>query len=348
MKNNEGIILDDLYSYAFLGKAISDNYLPIKSNEIDESCARKIAMAKPFQQKALEMSLLYYLVFLHNIEEEELIDDLGETDLIDILDEHPDLHPDVMFPNFIVERGKYLKWFILPKIEEELKKIDNNVSFAYDYLLECLQNPVDLIKPQFDDNLSIKNKKEFAVLRSTALNLALRIKSITNLLLYNSEYQLPIITTRANFSGNFEDPGIDNSVLDQCNDKIYTTYMIYLDEISLVPKVRTIDDVIRLRDHKRIVDFREALNNWSLEIIKGDVKAEERMRNEIRKGNEELKKIGEYQKIGKWATYISLPLSVAGAYFGTNLGVTLIPISLGVRIYSDWQERNYKWLLFGR
>jgi len=347
METKEGIILDDLYSYAFLGKAINDNFISTKNIGINKFCAEKIALSVPYQQTALEMCLLYEKVFLHNIEEEELVYSIGGNDLVEILEEHPDLSPRSYFPNFYTDEGRYLKWLLLPKIEDELLKIDDNVSFAYDLLLRHLKNPVSLLESRFDNKISQSQKKYNAMLQSKAFKLALQIKSVSSLLSFNSEYQIPIITTRAKLTNSSEYLATEDNEI-ELYDNVYKAYKVYLDEISLVPKVRTIEDVIRLRKDKRIVEFREALTNWGLEIREGDPKTEKRMREEIQKANEELKKIGEFQKIGKWVTYISLPISIAGAFSGYSLGLTLIPISVGARILSDLHERKYRWLLFGR
>lgn len=131
-------------------------------------------------------------------------------------------------------------------------------------------------------------------------------------------------------------------------DSLYQAFQIFLEEIEFVPRLTKIDDVLRLRGDKRIKNFRETLYQWSLILREGNIAAERRIRHDIREANKGLKQLGEWEKVGQWVTYISLPLSVASVFIGMPLGLVLTPISLTSRVYTDLQKRKYRWLMIGR
>jgi hypothetical protein len=176
---------------------------------------------------------------------------------------------------------------------------------------------------------------------------SLQFEAVKSLFEHSAELEIPIFAAKIAPSRTEKNPY--SKVLSNDNiDPYWKAYQIYLEEINVLPKLRTFQDVFRLRDDHRIHEFREALHNWSVEIKNGDPETEMSMRKEIRKANEELKKLGEWQKIGKWATYISIPVSIASVLTGCPLGLSILPISIGIRIHSDVNEWRHRWLLFGR
>ena len=110
----------------------------------------------------------------------------------------------------------------------------------------------------------------------------------------------------------------------------------------------SLEAVLELRENKRIRNFRETLHFWANEMKKSDPSYEKKIRRDIRKANKELKRIGSYRKIGRWVTYLSLPVTVASLLSGIPAGLILTPIGFSTYIASDLLERKYKWMLMGR
>lgn len=125
-------------------------------------------------------------------------------------------------------------------------------------------------------------------------------------------------------------------------------FQIFMDEVSVVPNIDSLDNVLRLRDDKRIRNFREVLQVWAAELKTGQVSAEQKIRREIQKANQELKRLKNWREIGGWITYLSLPISVASLLSGIPAGLGLTPLGLATRIGADLLEKKYKWMLVGR
>ncbi|WP_420629892.1 hypothetical protein [Candidatus Leptofilum sp.] len=125
-------------------------------------------------------------------------------------------------------------------------------------------------------------------------------------------------------------------------------YRLYLTERRMLPNVTCLEDVLRLREDKRLKTFRKVLNSW-MEISQGDdLKAIEEIRRDINKATSEISKLGEYQKFARLIGYISLPIAIADVIMGSPFGLLLAPIGPAVDLYSTLKLRKFGWLNFGR
>ncbi len=127
------------------------------------------------------------------------------------------------------------------------------------------------------------------------------------------------------------------------SDNYYKVFQVVLDEIEYFPKVNSIEDALRLREDKRIVDFRQNLQNWTYALQVNDFQLEKKLRTEVRKSNKALKIVSDLKRIGAIITYVSLPLSIV-PFIGLPIGV----ISVGAQLYGDIVEWQNRWLMVGK
>lgn len=127
----------------------------------------------------------------------------------------------------------------------------------------------------------------------------------------------------------------------------YAVYKIIMEEIQYLPKLNTIEDVLRLRDDKRISDFREAVNGWAQALANGEYKQMYQLRDDIRESSSEFKRLSTYQKIGGWITYAALPFVGLDLYTGFPIGSVLTLVSGLTQFKRSRTLEKNKWLLIG-
>lgn len=124
---------------------------------------------------------------------------------------------------------------------------------------------------------------------------------------------------------------------------------IYMKETLLIPKIDTIEDVLRLRDDPHIRYFREKIFAWARKLQNGEFGTQEAIRREIREANEAIRGLGKWRTISAWTTYISIGLDIFSLFL--SLPVTLLtttPLGLTLDYITRRKESQYRWLLLGR
>jgi hypothetical protein len=115
-----------------------------------------------------------------------------------------------------------------------------------------------------------------------------------------------------------------------------------------MPKIQTIEQVLRLREDKRINKFREKILEWATLLSIGDVDSEKKIRTELKEANKELSKIETAQKLSTISTILSVPAFFADLFItGGAIGGSLMASSIGVLYYQHSKKKKYEWLLFG-
>lgn len=137
-----------------------------------------------------------------------------------------------------------------------------------------------------------------------------------------------------------------NSVIPNYENS-YSIYKIILDEIEFLPRLHSMEDVLRLRGDRRLSDFREVIFEWSKAFHLGDYNQVNKLRKEIRKSNLEFKRLKNYQRIGGWVAYASLPCIGIDLLTGFPVGQFLTAIGGGVQFGTNRLNKKNKWLLFG-
>lgn len=129
------------------------------------------------------------------------------------------------------------------------------------------------------------------------------------------------------------------------NCSVHHVISVIAEEVEHLPRVETFDHVRRLREDRRLVDFREALLEWANAIETGNLSEEQKLRKHLRTASESLKTVGELKRvsgiyavlsaaadIGLIMNGISIPTSIVGAYFA---GSEVI------------EKRKHRWIMFG-
>ena len=125
-------------------------------------------------------------------------------------------------------------------------------------------------------------------------------------------------------------------------------YKISMDLTYYVPKPRNVREACEFRGSKSIASFRAVLNEWTLELKKGEGKAIERMKRDIELASRDLRSLGGYRQVSRLITYVSLLVSVAGALVGLPLGLLVAPFGIALRVKQDSLERATRWTMLGR
>lgn len=126
-------------------------------------------------------------------------------------------------------------------------------------------------------------------------------------------------------------------------EQYYKVFEIIVNEVEYFPRVDSLGEVLKLRNDKRIIDFRNNLRNWAIALRDGNATLEEKLRREISKSNQALCKLGSWKKAGAFITYTALPLSILPI-----LGLPMTMISVAIQLYINSTEWRNRWLMVGR
>lgn len=120
---------------------------------------------------------------------------------------------------------------------------------------------------------------------------------------------------------------------------------IWLEEVLCAPKLTTIEDVLRLRDDKRIGSFRTAMLEWTQELACGSPAEEARLRKSIRTANKELMTLPDVEKVSKYWTFASIPLDIL-----LSGGPPIVNSIVGFAVQEAAANkiRKLDWVMFGR
>ena len=124
-------------------------------------------------------------------------------------------------------------------------------------------------------------------------------------------------------------------------------YKIYVSERGFTPKIDCIQDLLRLREDKRLDPLREILKTWQNELSKEDVDGMNYVRKEIEAARTEVKKLDKYSDLGRFIGYASLPMSVVDLTIGTPIGLFMAPIGAAVNVWAKQKAKKFNWLNFG-
>jgi hypothetical protein len=179
-------------------------------------------------------------------------------------------------------------------------------------------------------------------------NLALRIqdshRQIRDLLETSAALQLPV------FSNFRRVPKISaGNPLTAFDSNASVALGIYLNESLSIPKIATLEDVLKLRNDQRIKFFRNKIFQWCEKLRAGNLGSEEEIRREIREANAAIEDIGKYKKVAMWMTFLSVPVGIVELLTGLPISLlTFTPLGVVIEIANLVKERQYRWLLFGR
>lgn len=122
---------------------------------------------------------------------------------------------------------------------------------------------------------------------------------------------------------------------------------IWMDEVQFAPKLRSIEDVVRLRDDKRINAFRTAMLEWTQALATGIPAEEKRLRKLVGVANKEVAKLEGIEKMSAFFTFASIPLDILlGLNPVTSLPITGL-IGAGIYVATKFHRKPLDWVMFG-
>ena len=138
-----------------------------------------------------------------------------------------------------------------------------------------------------------------------------------------------------------------NCLKSQDGDLLVSVKMV-LNEFKYFPVLRSITDVLKLKEDPSFIEFRGFINKWVCAVTNGDKETEKLLRLEIEKSNKSISKAHQCQKTGRFITYMGIPITSIDLIFGIPVGIALTSGGVTVQGYSDKLMSSEKWLLIGQ
>jgi hypothetical protein len=126
------------------------------------------------------------------------------------------------------------------------------------------------------------------------------------------------------------------------------TVRIFFKNLLLVPRIASFDDVLRLREDRRIDAFRKRIFAFAKLLQAGDVSSEDRLKKEIEESNEAVRSLGKYRRASTFMVGISVPVAVASFLAHAPLGLITAPIGVSLFTYQQLKTKKNEWILLGR
>lgn len=121
----------------------------------------------------------------------------------------------------------------------------------------------------------------------------------------------------------------------------------HLNEVRSVPYLETLDDVLRLRQHRYIRDFQDSIFEWLSRIAEGETEIEARYRQHIRTANKEIEKLEKWKVLNSPFTLAaSVTVGVAEVFTGTFFGFGFAAASAAAMLEKRRVSKEYGYALF--
>ncbi|MFT3720901.1 hypothetical protein [Pseudorhodoferax sp.] len=122
---------------------------------------------------------------------------------------------------------------------------------------------------------------------------------------------------------------------------------IWMDEVLCAPRLRSVTDVLRLREDKRITSFRSAMAEWTSCLAGGSPAEEARLRKLVGTANKEVAKLKNVERMAAFFTFACVPLDLLlGLYPFTSLPVTSL-VGATVLAATNHRKSQVDWVMFG-
>jgi len=230
------------------------------------------------------------------------------------------------------------------------------------YLREAMK--IIVLRPELISLRSLQSKK---VIKDVLSQNVLQYKCCRDNINY-FDYLCHRIITRGNVSCNiieeakrlnaiYVDQGLTfgNNSLDEKkslsfmnNENIIVSVRIFLKEIRYWPTIENFDELLKVRENKHFLELRTFINRWINSIYTGNREEEKKVRIEIEKANKGIRTVVKCNQIGRWFTYLGLPMLIIDSVLFPAFGSLLTVTGFGIQAISDWKLNKYKWILIGR
>ena len=122
---------------------------------------------------------------------------------------------------------------------------------------------------------------------------------------------------------------------------------IHLSEVRSMPYLESIDDVLRVRGHPYIADFRESIFEWLSRVAAGETNVEEKYRAKIRLANKQIEKLEKWKHLDSpYTLAASISVGVAEIFTGTFFGFGFAVASAAALMQKGRLAREYGYALF--
>ena len=169
------------------------------------------------------------------------------------------------------------------------------------------------------------------------------INEITYMMKLSSKKEMPFVTNQINLSRIW-------SAKKNCSDAkdildVYERCIVIMkQELQYIPQVNTFDDVLRIREKKEFIRFKEVINKWVSLMSNNEVDLASRMQADIVKANKELKRYCEYKDK---ATSFFFWFPIVSSFIPIVPGVVWWGIENAVKKAIDHQICKYNWVGIG-
>lgn len=375
------LLLDSTYTKAFLIAAMDSGYASLNSIDGYQDLFLDKRSSKRYRQASLEMALLFDRVDLFGVPVGIQANKLKDEGLLRLSFTVGQTMEGDEFAEIPADFIRYVKPFLIRYIHRKqntlLRRLEfENVPYrvtsrAYDALAKAAEANINFV--DFRERTLSRLLGEPRLLVSSELeyqDVAIEIFGaiLKELLTHNKDNTsiqiatIPILEsltelldfwTSLIMSLSFSEPLLSRFMvqsaipsIDSVND-VASTYqlcrIVMQEKLQYAPVVETMDDVLRLREHKSISRFRNLLQKWCEVLQFGDKQALEEITKDIEKANKELQKLERWRKVDSWLFWIQVPAMFVPIL--SNI-VTLASFSTGLWIHRI--EENHSWLTIGR
>jgi hypothetical protein len=124
-------------------------------------------------------------------------------------------------------------------------------------------------------------------------------------------------------------------------------YRMYLRHRTTAPRVESIDELLRLREDRRLVPLLTVLGTWLEAGREGDIDLARRVAADVGSAEKDLKRVKKLQHFSDIASIISLPVTIADAVLKTPFSLAFAPIGPAVSLWTRSKTKKFGWLRFG-
>ena len=126
-------------------------------------------------------------------------------------------------------------------------------------------------------------------------------------------------------------------------------FKIFLSERLTIPRLESLEDLLRLKEDKRITPLKKVLSEWNYEYNTNScdiIKIRNRIKNDLALAEKDIKKLERRKTVSSIISYICIPIGIAELFTGTPVSVIAGGLS-GLTCYNADRHLKNQWLHWG-
>jgi len=131
------------------------------------------------------------------------------------------------------------------------------------------------------------------------------------------------------------------------NDTLVQLYRLYVQGVNSIPRVSSLQDLVRLLNDRHVRRFREQLSHWEASVFLGEANVLTRMQRDFELACDDMRKISSMRKASALVSLVALPVRIAGLLTGLPLDFAFTALGPALLGYSWLKKRNIAWALLG-